>query len=60
MHWAETQVGLKKLYNTLNKYYQKYGDERPWWKPSELLRKCVESKMSLTKYWKVNSGQSKL
>jgi len=58
MHWAETQIGLKKLYNKLNDYYQKTG--RSHFKPSNLLKKCVDSKMSLTKYWKVNAGKSKL
>ena len=58
MHWAETQIGLKKLYQKLNHYYQKTG--RKHFKPSNLLKKCVESKMSLTKYWKVNAGKSKL
>merc|ERR1712176_382271 len=59
MHWAEKDIGLKKLYKTLCRYYEKYPD-RPWFRPSDLLKKCVDSKMSLTKYWKVNSGQSKL
>jgi len=55
MHWAETQIGLKKIYTVLQGYSERFPD-RPWLKPSELLRKCVESKCSLTKYWKKNGG----
>eukprot|EP01083_Nonionella_stella_P219880 787165_1 len=58
MHWAEKGIGLKKLYNTLLKYYKKYPN-RKHFKPSNLLKKCVESKMSLTKYWKVNNSKAK-
>jgi len=55
MHWAETQIGLKKIYTTLQRYSARFPD-RAWLKPSELLRKCVESKCTLTKYWKKNGG----
>jgi len=58
MHWAETQIGLKKLYNVLSNYYAKYPD-RPWFKPSNLLKKCVDSNMSLTKYWKINANKQR-
>eukprot|EP01083_Nonionella_stella_P089801 250727_1 len=59
MHWAETEIGLQKLYDTLCKYYKQYPD-REWWKPSDLLKKCVDSKMSLTKYWKKNKMKARL
>jgi len=55
MHWAESDIGLKKIYHALCKYSAQFPD-RPWFKPSELLRKCVESKMTLTKYWRKNAG----
>ena len=61
MHWAETQIGLKKLYKTLLKYYQRSNDSiKEHFKPSNLLKKCVESKMTLTKYLKKQSKKSKL
>jgi len=55
MHWAEREIGLKRIYETLSKYSKQFPD-RPWFRPSELLRKCVEGKMSLTKYWKKNGA----
>eukprot|EP01084_Bolivina_argentea_P255821 430427_1 len=59
MFWAENQIGLKKLYNTICKYYKKYPNDL-YWKPSPLLKKCVEEKISLTKYWKKYKTHKKI
>jgi len=58
MHWAETQLGLGNIYKALCKYSEAF-PEREWLRPSPLLRKCVEGKTTLSKYWKKNE-KSKL
>jgi len=59
MHWAQSEIGLKKLYKTMLKYQAKY-PHVAYWKPSPLLKACVDARMSLTKYWKKKSQTSKL
>jgi len=59
MHWAQSEIGLKKLYKTMLKYQAMY-PKVEYWKPSPLLKQIVDSKMSLTKYWKNKSQNAKL
>ena len=59
MHWAQSEIGLKKLYKTMLKYQAKYPGVE-YWKPSPLLKSCVDAKMSLAKYWKKQNKTSKL
>eukprot|EP01084_Bolivina_argentea_P255824 430430_1 len=49
MFWAQNEIGLKKIYNTLLKYYSLTNKEH--FKPSNLLKMCVENNMSLNQYW---------
>eukprot|EP00485_Elphidium_margaritaceum_P000073 CAMPEP_0202692564 /NCGR_PEP_ID=MMETSP1385-20130828/6906_1 /ASSEMBLY_ACC=CAM_ASM_000861 /TAXON_ID=933848 /ORGANISM="Elphidium margaritaceum" /LENGTH=710 /DNA_ID=CAMNT_0049348109 /DNA_START=61 /DNA_END=2190 /DNA_ORIENTATION=+ len=50
MHWAETQIGLKKIYQTLSRLYAQ-SPQKAYLKPSELLKQCVDANVSLTKLW---------
>jgi len=40
MFWAD-QIGVKKIYDALNKYHEQTGD--PFWKPAPLLEKLAKS-----------------
>jgi 3-hydroxyacyl-CoA dehydrogenase len=40
MFWAD-QIGVKKIYDALNKYHEQTGD--PFWKPAALLEKLAKS-----------------
>ncbi len=40
MFWAD-QIGVKKIYDALNKYHEQTGDS--FWKPAPLLKKLAES-----------------
>merc|ERR1712130_1002477 len=58
LFWADTQIGLGTLYRTLNKYYSA-NPTKQYFKPSDLLKKCVEKKMTLTQYWKKFHSEKK-
>jgi 3-hydroxyacyl-CoA dehydrogenase len=40
MFWAD-QIGVKKIYDALNKYHEQTGDA--FWKPAPLLKKLAET-----------------
>lgn len=62
LFWAQNEIGLKNLYQSLKKYQEKYPNvDGDYFRPSNLLKACVEKNMSLDKYWKFKMGnKSKL
>ncbi|MDH3700108.1 MAG: 3-hydroxyacyl-CoA dehydrogenase NAD-binding domain-containing protein [Alphaproteobacteria bacterium] len=40
MYWADTTIGVKKIYETLCAYYEKYGGH---WKPAKLIEDLAKS-----------------
>mmetsp|Transcript_19016 Transcript_19016/g.24827 ORF Transcript_19016/g.24827 Transcript_19016/m.24827 type:complete len:717 (+) Transcript_19016:159-2309(+) len=57
MHYADA-VGLQTIADRLTAYAEKYPKVK-YFAPSDLMRKCVESNSSLTKYWAKNGKQYK-
>lgn len=45
MYWAENNVGLDRMLDSIRKFAYKHGDR--WWKPSPLLERLVAEKASL-------------
>ena len=63
MYWAQNEIGLKNLYQTLLKYKKKYPNIKDnYFEPANLLKKCVEQNISLNKYWanKLKNEKAKL
>ena len=45
MYWAENNVGLDRMLDSIRNFADKYGER--WWKPSPLLERLVAEKASL-------------
>jgi len=62
MFWIDNEVGLPNLLRTLELYYEKYPGS-DYFKPSELLKKCVKMDVGIQEYYNKagkRSGRSKL
>ena len=40
MYWADTTIGVKKIYETLCEFYEKHGGH---WKPAKLIEDLANS-----------------
>jgi 3-hydroxyacyl-CoA dehydrogenase len=63
MYWADHEVGLAHLLQTLQVFYEKYPGS-DWFRPSQLLETCVRSKITVEEYckrkWRQEKSRSKL
>jgi 3-hydroxyacyl-CoA dehydrogenase len=59
MFWADKEVGLKKVLQVCEENYAKYPGS-DYWKPSALLKECVERDVSVYDYFDKGMGNSKL
>jgi len=56
MFWADKEVGLKEVLKVCEANYAKYpGSE--YWKPSDLLKECVEKDVSVYDYFDKGMGE---
>jgi len=65
MFWADNYVGLSKILKELERFHQMYPNSE-YFRPSELLRKCVDLNVGIQEYYRkglarsTNSTKSKL
>lgn len=59
MYWADHQVGLAYLLEKLQKFSKQF-PQTEYYKPSELLKKCVTMQVTVEKYYELGLNSQKL
>mmetsp|Transcript_19103 Transcript_19103/g.32714 ORF Transcript_19103/g.32714 Transcript_19103/m.32714 type:complete len:214 (-) Transcript_19103:392-1033(-) len=60
MYWADHEVGLPRLLDTLRRFHRELGNGHPndYFRPSTLLEQCVELNMTLEDYWRQRNNNN--